>query len=111
MIDPAETVSPPNTFTPSRFEVESRPFREEPPPFLCAMVERGYQLLRGRLRIRVVGFRLRGRPLRRQLHVGDLEHRQELPVPGLPRVARLRPVLEHLDLLALLLPEGLREHD
>jgi hypothetical protein len=30
--------------TPSRFEVESRPFRDEPPPFLCAMV-RGYQLL------------------------------------------------------------------
>ena len=51
-VAPAETVSPPNTFTPSRFEVESRPFRDEPPPFLCAMVGRGYQLLRGGRRIR-----------------------------------------------------------
>ncbi|ODV42928.1 hypothetical protein AWV79_21910 [Cupriavidus sp. UYMMa02A] len=28
---------PPNTFTPRRFDSESRPFRVEPPPFFCAM--------------------------------------------------------------------------
>src|SRR6478752_7300065 len=36
MIAPAVTVSPANTFTPSRFAFESRPFLEEPSPFLCA---------------------------------------------------------------------------
>src|SRR5207248_2875276 len=30
-------VSPPNTFTPSRCALESRPFLELPKPFLCAM--------------------------------------------------------------------------
>src|SRR5690606_34869870 len=35
---PARTRSPPNFFTPRRFDSESRPLREEPPAFLCAMV-------------------------------------------------------------------------
>src|SRR2546427_1231482 len=39
MIDPAGMVWPPNTFTPSIFGCESRPFRVEPPPFFCAMVQ------------------------------------------------------------------------
>src|SRR5437016_2294934 len=34
---PALTRSPPNTFTPRRFDCESRPLRELPPAFLCAM--------------------------------------------------------------------------
>src|SRR6516164_4328365 len=34
---PARTGSPPNFFTPSRWPGESRPLREEPPDFLCAM--------------------------------------------------------------------------
>src|SRR5882762_934273 len=34
---PALTRSPPNTFTPRRFACESRPFRELPPAFLCAI--------------------------------------------------------------------------
>src|SRR5437763_1048062 len=37
MISPPVTVWPANTFTPSRLECESRPLREEPRPFLCAI--------------------------------------------------------------------------
>src|SRR5215467_4286409 len=36
-IDPPVTSCPANAFTPSRCEFESRPLREEPCPFLCAM--------------------------------------------------------------------------
>src|SRR5262249_21329839 len=36
-IDPPVTSCPANAFTPSRCELESRPLREEPCPFLCAM--------------------------------------------------------------------------
>src|SRR5262249_3307107 len=36
-IDPPVTNCPANAFTPSRCELESRPLREEPCPFLCAM--------------------------------------------------------------------------
>src|SRR5580704_4320035 len=34
---PARTTSPVWRFTPSRFALESRPLRELPPPFLCAI--------------------------------------------------------------------------
>src|SRR5919199_1876885 len=37
MMLPASTCSPPNFFTPRRLLSESRPFRDEPPAFLCAM--------------------------------------------------------------------------
>src|SRR3954465_8843556 len=37
MMDPAGTTWPAKTFTPSRLELESRPFLEEPRPFLCAI--------------------------------------------------------------------------
>src|SRR5215475_6385511 len=37
MIDPPGTSCPPKTFTPSRCALESRPFRELPNPFLCAI--------------------------------------------------------------------------
>ena len=37
MISPAFTSWPPNRLTPSRCELESRPFRVEDAPFLCAM--------------------------------------------------------------------------
>src|SRR5215831_2700288 len=37
MIAPAVMGSPPNAFTPSRLACESRPLRELPPAFLCAI--------------------------------------------------------------------------
>jgi len=37
MMWPGLTTSPPYFFTPRRFEFESRPFRVEPCPFLCAI--------------------------------------------------------------------------
>src|SRR5204862_6120466 len=37
MIEPPGTSCPPNTFTPSRCALESRPFLELPKPFLCAI--------------------------------------------------------------------------
>src|SRR5579883_2004556 len=37
MIEPPGTSWPPNTFTPSRCALESRPFLELPKPFLCAI--------------------------------------------------------------------------
>src|SRR5581483_7388067 len=39
MIDPPVTSSPANAFTPRRWALESRPFVELPPPFLCAIAE------------------------------------------------------------------------
>src|SRR4029453_2252535 len=38
MMLPASTISPPADFKPSRRPAESRPFREDPPAFLCAIV-------------------------------------------------------------------------
>src|SRR5713101_3068521 len=38
MMLPAATICPPKRLTPSRFDWESRPLRELPPAFLCAMV-------------------------------------------------------------------------
>src|SRR5580765_6179538 len=107
MMEPAGTVSPPNAFTPRRFELESRPFRDEPPPFLCAIRSPGYQsVLRPVLRSLFgcisrfggLGRRFHGRFRRRlglrlglgpggalgrraELHVLDLEHREDLTVP------------------------------
>src|SRR5437764_9701241 len=37
MMLPGSTISPPNFLTPSRFPALSRPLREEPPAFLCAI--------------------------------------------------------------------------
>src|ERR671931_461234 len=70
MIVPAGTAWPPKAFTPSRFDSESRPFLDAPPPFLCAMASRDYQLLRrlGRSRPR----RRPGRLLLRGLLGGRL---------------------------------------
>src|SRR5207342_1597385 len=41
---PPRTASPPNFFTPRRFASESRPLREEPPAFLCAISCNSYFL-------------------------------------------------------------------
>src|SRR5205809_805895 len=39
MMLPGITTSPPNFFTPSRLPAESRPLRELPPAFLCALAD------------------------------------------------------------------------
>src|SRR5215470_12108578 len=57
MIEPPGTNWPPNAFTPSRCELESRPFLELPNPFLCAIPDQllflflGGRTLLGGLRI------------------------------------------------------------
>src|SRR3989442_10387707 len=60
---PARTNSPPNAFTPRYFGPESRPLREEPTPFLCAM-----------------------RATSAELHVGDADFGDRLPVAGVAAV-------------------------
>src|SRR6185503_17884385 len=59
---PAEIAWPPNIFTPSLWPGESRPLREEPPAFLCAMLR----------------FRSRGNS--RDLHLGEVLTGAALPV-------------------------------
>src|SRR6478672_7240330 len=81
MIAPAVTVWPANTFTPSRWACESRPFFEEPRPFLCAIAGvllglRGARLSR-RLRL-VGGCRRRGLTGGRLLGGGRLLRRRLL---------------------------------
>src|SRR4029450_4262813 len=44
MMLPARTASLPNFFTPRRLDCESRPLREEPPAFLCAISKDSYFL-------------------------------------------------------------------
>src|SRR3954451_20762847 len=79
MISPPVTTSPANTFTPRRWAFESRPLREEPRPFLCAMAD-----------------------------LRDLDAGQVLPVPGRALVAPLGLELEDADLVALLVTQDLR---
>src|SRR5690606_17102313 len=61
---PATTRSPPNFFTPRRLDSESRPLRDDPPAFLCAIrlllcAYRGasliYERSRARMQFRLVG--------------------------------------------------------
>src|SRR3712207_1853460 len=79
MMLPAETISPPQTFTPSRLPSESRPFLDDPPPFLCAIF----------------------------LYLQDLDPGPCLTVPSLLSAVLLRPVLVDVDLLALQVLEDL----
>src|SRR3954466_10167201 len=69
MISPPVTVSPANTFTPRRWAWVSRPLREEPRPFLCAILD-----------------------------LRDLDAGQLLAVAGGALVAPLGLELEHADL-------------
>src|SRR5436305_2984921 len=55
MISPPLTVCPANRFTPRRLAFESRPLREDPSPFLCAIL-----VLRFRLTGLGLGARARG---------------------------------------------------
>src|SRR5271169_6684652 len=51
MMPPPRMVWPPNTLTPSRWAFESRPFLEEPKPFLCAISIASFARLQGPLRL------------------------------------------------------------
>src|SRR4051812_39535656 len=127
MIIPAFTSWPANIFTPSIFGLESRPLREEPRPFLCAICIR---LLRGRgllcrRRLRV-GLRLRRRlrllrsrslRLRSRSRAGrlladrrDLDLREAGAMAVVALVARPLLVLADPDLLAEDMADDGRRH-
>src|SRR4249919_710348 len=117
MIEPAVTVSPANTLTPSRWACESRPFFEEPRPFLCAIAGvllglRGARLSRrlwlvgGCGRRGLAGRRLLVRRLLRRRTLGlrradrvDLDAAQLRAVPARLLEAALGLEGEDLDLL------------
>src|SRR5579863_9026606 len=90
MMLPGMTISPPNFLTPSRRPPLSRPLRDEPPAFLCAILD----LLRCRRRARQVDF-------------ADPQHTQVLAVAVLAAVIVPPLFLEDDDLVgAALLDEG-----
>src|SRR5215218_6146397 len=91
MISPPVTVWPAKTFTPSRLELESRPLRLEPRPFLCAIF--GGLLL------------LRARRAAADRDARDLQASQLLAVARGALVAALGLELEHAQLLAALVAE------
>src|SRR5579875_3139346 len=84
MISPPVTRWPANTFTPSRLAAESRPLREEPSPFLCAIAF----LLGGSTARSLARAAPACRALAR-LNLRDLDPRQLLPVTGAALVAAL----------------------
>src|SRR5688572_20201432 len=85
---PARTSSAPNFLTPRRRPAVSRPLRDEPPAFLCAIAQTPYAA------------RLGG------LDVGDAQHRLELPVAALAAIVVAAMLLEDQHLVGL----GLVEH-
>src|SRR5215204_5610723 len=114
MIIPALTSWPSNILTPSIFGFESRPLREEPRPFLCAIVLlrllgggrlclrlRRRRLLRSRLRLVLRGsFRLLRRSALLRSDRLDLDLRQLAPVARMAAVAGATAVLPDHDLVA-----------
>src|SRR5438552_5361580 len=72
-IIPAFTSWPEKIFTPSIFGFESRPFREEPSPFLCAIGTSFPSWFRSRLERRNCALPLRVRLLVREHRLGGLE--------------------------------------
>src|SRR6476620_10367171 len=83
---PGITGSPPNFFTPSRLPAVSRPLRELPPAFLCAMA--------------------RSPACSGDRDVGDAHDRQQLAMTVAAAVVLAPALLENDDLLAL----GLLQH-
>src|SRR5204862_2207398 len=93
MISPPVTPWPANTLTPRRLAFESRPLRDDPRPFLCAIA---CLLSFGGRRSRLA------RAARRQLDLRHLDPRQLLAVPGAPLVAALGLELDDAELGATL---------
>src|SRR5262245_7128609 len=81
MIPPARTTLPSYSFTPSRLDLLSRPLRELPTPFLCAILRSSLSCLRSG-----------------DLDGLDLEPRQRLTMAGLAPVALLGLHLEDYEL-------------
>src|SRR5260221_9635224 len=86
MMLPGTTVWPPNFLTPRRRPRESRPLREEPPAFLCAIVVS---------------------PLLAGLDAGDAQHGERLAVPVLAAVVVPPLLLEDEHLVAAYLLDDL----
>src|SRR5918997_1662036 len=86
MIFPARTVSPPKTLTPRLCPLLSRPLRELPPAFLCAI---SYLL---------------------PINSGDLESGLMLPMTSLATVALASFLLKHQNLLRFCLTDNLTRH-
>src|SRR5215831_1035782 len=95
MISPAFTCWPPKRLTPSRCAFESRPLRLEDAPFLCAMSCQSLRLLGS---------------LSGLLDAGDPDLGVLLPVSLTALVARLVPVVDHVDLRPLGRANNLRGH-
>src|SRR5262245_58547561 len=87
MILPAITDSPPKRFTPRRCALESRPFRLEPTPFLCAI---SVSLLLPDL--------------------ADADFREALPVTLLAPIVLAALPLENDDLPGLAVPQDFTGH-
>src|SRR4029077_3775264 len=98
MMLPGITISPPNFLTPSRRPALSRPLRDEPPAFLCAILN----LLRRRLLLRRRSFLRAGQP-----DLRDLQHGLVLAMAVLAAVILPPLFLEDDDLVgAALLDQG-----
>src|SRR6187401_2496628 len=112
MMLPPMTFSPPNFFTPRRRPAESRPLRDEPPAFLCA-ISNYLLLLRARVFGGLLGRRLLGRGLLRRgrLVVGPLDFARDRLGGGRGLLDRLRLLglgfLHHVDALGRLDALGL----
>src|SRR5947209_356514 len=108
MISPPVTVCPANTFTPSRLACESRPLREDPRPFLCAIACLRSLLgcFAGRARA-APGARPRATT---QPDLGHLDPGQLLPMAGAPLVAALGLELDHPELGPALVAHHARLH-
>src|ERR1700732_1663349 len=109
MMLPGMTISPPNFLTPSRRPALSRPLREEPPAFLCAILNllRRFRRLRLQLSRAALG-------ARRALGVdlGDPQQGLILAVAVLAAVIVPPLLLEDDDLVgATLLDEGGADRD
>src|SRR5690242_285746 len=110
MMLPGTTISPPNFLTPSRRPALSRPLRDDPPAFLCAipyLLRRGLRRLLFRRRSPAAPPRRRRCFVPGQPDLGDLQHGLKLAMAILPPVILPPLFLENDDLVgAALLDQG-----